>query len=336
MRLKATDKDILGVIMDMVNEGRTHSNGRWNRKTGNTRHAANEAYNAVMNESDYLYDPVTYAGEQQHIADITGEDNDEAFKDSLATYDYRVNPDAVYPEDKALDNADSWDEYDRQMKKNAQERDFGEGAFEFDNQNWNVEPDASTTLYPFDDWDDDEHWKGHNGIGESKLREHVRRIMSETVRRLQEASGKNKVEDALKYLESLDNDPEEKKKFSAALKRSIANSQKKRKNMNEGAWGAGFASDDEGDNYDPWINGDASWIDGKYEDVCGYWNVEINTNLSYVSLEPKDGNTEYEYFLQGDEADNAIKEISRIWKGNGDNTMTQQQAVEQWLKHSGY
>ena len=333
--MKATEKDILGVIMDMVNEGRAR-NGRWNSNRNRTRNAANEAYKAVMNESDVIYDPVTYAGEQQHIADVTGEDNDETFKDSLATYDYRVNPDAVYPEDKAIDNADSWDEYDRQMDRNKQERDFGQGAFNFDHQNYNVDPDARTNWYPFDDWDDPEHWKGVNGFGEAKIREHVRRIMSETVYRLQEASGKNKVEDALKYLESLDNDPEERKKFSAALQRSIAKSQKKRRSMSESAFGEGFASDTEGDEYDPWVNGDASWINGTYQDVCNYWNVEINTSLSYVSIEPKDGNPEYEYFLQGDESDNAIKEISRIWKGNGDNTMTQKDAIEQWLKNSGY
>ena len=62
--------------------------------------------------------------------------------------------------------------------------------------------------------------------------------------------------------------------------------------------------------YDPWMNGDASWIDGKHEMKCG-WSVGIDTRHSFMSA-VDEYNREL-FHLQGDEADNMIKEIAWHW-----------------------
>ena len=59
----------------------------------------------------------------------------------------------------------------------------------------------------------------------------------------------------------------------------------------------------------------SSWLNGKYTIPYGY-NVEINTGLSYVSIEDANGNEEESYFLQGDEADNLIDEINQYYNSN--------------------
>lgn len=335
MRIKATNNDILSVISEMVTEGRKRAvneakaNSHWHGRKNN-RQIANEAYNSVMSEANDIYDPVTYASEQQHIADITGEENDEAFKDALAAYDFRVNPDAVYPEEKAIDNEESWELSDRNDREDWMHAN--DQAYDWEWKNGpQLYSDPVGRLYHDEQWDDDDKWKGHNGIPESINRSRVRRVVKETLSRLCEASGRNKVEDALAYLDSLENDPEERKKFAHSLKKSIDKANKKRRQMGESIFDT--EQRPEGDDYDPWMNGDASWINGKYQNVCGYANVEINTSLSYVDIMPIDGNEENEYFLQGDDADQAIREICRIYH-NGD--VTQDQAVAQWLSHSGY
>lgn len=77
----------------------------------------------------------------------------------------------------------------------------------------------------------------------------------------------------------------------------------------------------EDDDYNPWTTGDASWINGTYEfDGC---RVEINTGLSSVSIDYDNGE---EYYLQGDEADELIKEICRYWNRN--EQLTQDDAVK--------
>lgn len=56
--------------------------------------------------------------------------------------------------------------------------------------------------------------------------------------------------------------------------------------------------------YNPWLNGDASWLNGKHN---GHGIVvDIDTANSTVSVEHYSDN----YFLQGDEADELIKELA--------------------------
>lgn len=69
--------------------------------------------------------------------------------------------------------------------------------------------------------------------------------------------------------------------------------------------------------YNPWMNGDASYIDGNYDIEYGF-HVEIDTRYSTVSIEKPD-DEENSYFLQGDEADDLIKQIAYYWS-NGNCT----------------
>lgn len=75
------------------------------------------------------------------------------------------------------------------------------------------------------------------------------------------------------------------------------------------------AIEGEEEEYNPWLNGDASWIDGKYD--FDDMTVEVNTKYSYVAIDSKSGDSEREYFFQGDEADDIISQISKYWsQGN--------------------
>lgn len=56
--------------------------------------------------------------------------------------------------------------------------------------------------------------------------------------------------------------------------------------------------------YNPWLNGDASWVNGKSDN--GYVVVTIDTALSTVDIDYGDNNC---YFLQGEEADDFIKAV---------------------------
>lgn len=56
--------------------------------------------------------------------------------------------------------------------------------------------------------------------------------------------------------------------------------------------------------YNPWLNGDASWLNGKHNGNGIV--VDIDTANSTISVETYFSN----YFLQGDEADNLIKELA--------------------------
>lgn len=55
------------------------------------------------------------------------------------------------------------------------------------------------------------------------------------------------------------------------------------------------------EDYNPWLNGDASWLNGEHEG--NGIKVEVNSSYSYVSI-TIDGE---ELCLQGDEADEFIK-----------------------------
>ena len=79
--------------------------------------------------------------------------------------------------------------------------------------------------------------------------------------------------------------------------------------------------------YNPYLNGDASYFNGKFETASGYY-VEINTSLSYVDIE--DERSGESYFLQGDEADELIAKICKYWS---ENDCDQDEAVEQIIKH---
>lgn len=57
-----------------------------------------------------------------------------------------------------------------------------------------------------------------------------------------------------------------------------------------------------------------SWLNGKLSK-----NIEINTSLPYVSI--------YDYFAQGEEADNTINEINYIYNTSD---CTPLQAAEKW------
>jgi hypothetical protein len=59
-----------------------------------------------------------------------------------------------------------------------------------------------------------------------------------------------------------------------------------------------------------------SWISGKHSE-----NIEINTRIPYVSI--------YDYFVQGDEAKNIIKEINYVYNTQ---ECTPLQACEIWAK----
>lgn len=81
--------------------------------------------------------------------------------------------------------------------------------------------------------------------------------------------------------------------------------------------------EDEND-YDPYLNGDASWLDGEYDIPYGY-HVEIDTKYGTVSIEDEEGGEESSYFLQGDEADDLIKQICQYWNEHQD--LNQEEAV---------
>lgn len=70
-----------------------------------------------------------------------------------------------------------------------------------------------------------------------------------------------------------------------------------------------------------------TWLNGKYKDVNGF-NVEINTSLSYVSVDCIN-NEDESYYFQDDEADNVIDEINAIY--NGKDNFTQSEAIARWI-----
>lgn len=57
-------------------------------------------------------------------------------------------------------------------------------------------------------------------------------------------------------------------------------------------------------NYNPWLNGDASWVDGKHDN--GIVKVTIDTRLSVVDIDYSNNNG---YNLQGNDADEFIKAV---------------------------
>jgi hypothetical protein len=61
----------------------------------------------------------------------------------------------------------------------------------------------------------------------------------------------------------------------------------------------------------------SSWLHGKHSP-----EIEINTKLPYVSI--------YDYFAQGEDADNVIGEIKYIWIKED---ITILQAIEKWASY---
>ncbi len=55
-----------------------------------------------------------------------------------------------------------------------------------------------------------------------------------------------------------------------------------------------------------------SWLNGKYPEIAP--DAEINTRLSYVSCGG--------FFIQGDEAEEAIEEMSLMWESHPAQTQT--------------
>lgn len=60
-----------------------------------------------------------------------------------------------------------------------------------------------------------------------------------------------------------------------------------------------------------------TWLHGKYK------NGEINTSLSYVAVK------EPEFFAQGDNASDIIKEIHDLWLSG---PLTEEQAFDRWIE----
>ena len=77
------------------------------------------------------------------------------------------------------------------------------------------------------------------------------------------------------------------------------------------------------EDYNPWNNGDASYLNGEYDIPYGF-HVEINTDYSTVAIDDSNGNEEESYFLQGNEADDLIKKICKYWS---ENDVTQEEAI---------
>jgi hypothetical protein len=73
---------------------------------------------------------------------------------------------------------------------------------------------------------------------------------------------------------------------------------------------------------------DTSWLNGKYE------NGEINTRLPYVSINNFFGKgEECNYFVQGEDADEVIREIHSIWTSD---ELTVEEAIEKFKDLYGY
>ena len=86
--------------------------------------------------------------------------------------------------------------------------------------------------------------------------------------------------------------------------------------------------DNEEEEYNPWMSGDASWINGEYDIPYGF-HVAIDTRYGTVAIEdPED--EENSYFLQGDEADDLIVDICKYWKKHPD--LNAKQAVNDVIR----
>jgi len=59
-----------------------------------------------------------------------------------------------------------------------------------------------------------------------------------------------------------------------------------------------------------------SWLNGNYE------NGEINTSLPYIAV------NDPEFYAQGEDADNIIKEIHQYWLSNN---VTTEEAFNHWI-----
>lgn len=92
-----------------------------------------------------------------------------------------------------------------------------------------------------------------------------------------------------------------------------------------------FEEEDKWKDYDPFINGDASWLDGEYDIPYGY-HVTINTHYGYVAIDDPSGGEETSYFLQGEEGYDLIEEICIYW--NRYPNLNAEQAINHVISHT--
>ena len=92
-----------------------------------------------------------------------------------------------------------------------------------------------------------------------------------------------------------------------------------------------FEEEDKWTDYDPFINGDASWLDGEYDIPYGY-HVTIDTHHGYVAIDDPSSGEETSYFLQGEEGYDLIKEICIYW--NRHPNLTAEQAINHVISHT--
>lgn len=78
-------------------------------------------------------------------------------------------------------------------------------------------------------------------------------------------------------------------------------------------------SNEETEEYDPFLSGQASWLDGEYDIPYGF-HVEIDSSMGTVSIEDAEQGEENSYFLQGDEADDLIVQMCQYWDKHEDKT----------------
>ena len=66
-----------------------------------------------------------------------------------------------------------------------------------------------------------------------------------------------------------------------------------------------------------------TWLNGKYP------QGEINTGLSYISIDARYNNLENDWFIQGEQAQEEIKIIHQYWQGND---ITVEQAFQWYIE----
>lgn len=90
---------------------------------------------------------------------------------------------------------------------------------------------------------------------------------------------------------------------------------------------------DEQEEYNPFLNGKASWLNGEYDTPYGF-HVEIDSSMGTVSIEDMEQGEENSYFLQGDEADDLIVKMCQYWDNHEDETADE--VVNYVISHEGY
>lgn len=73
-----------------------------------------------------------------------------------------------------------------------------------------------------------------------------------------------------------------------------------------------------------------SFLNGKHKDICGLYDVEINTSLSFIYFQHKSDENE-SYLFNGDEAEKVINEINFIYNTKN---VTNEKAIEIWINNN--